>query len=105
MTHDTQELVALLRTAVEFANAAAGEGLELDGLCPEEFLMLYSDATELEGWDALGQHVEDDLTAQAEEIRALKEALITIRDKREQCNRAVDCQAVARAALAGKGEA
>ena len=32
-------------------------------------------------------------------VRVLEEALITIRDKRQQCNRAADCQAVARAAL------
>lgn len=45
--------------------------------------------------DALRAKVEQ---AEAREL-ALVDALITIRDKRKQCNRAVDCQAVARAAL------
>lgn len=76
MTPDTQEMVTRLRYA---ADHAAYE-------------------------PHLHHAAADALTAQAEEIRALKEALITIRDKRGQCNRAADCQAVARAALAGKGE-
>lgn len=42
-------------------------------------------------------HAERD--AALARVRVLEEALITIRDKRQQCNRAVDCQAVARAAL------
>ena len=39
---------------------------------------------------------ETDLVNQVER---LLESLITIRDKRKQCNRAVDCQAVAREAI------
>lgn len=86
MTHDTQELVTRLRR--EIAN--------LDGL---------TRLNEFEGLEyRLYMRSAAALTAQAEETRALKEALITIRDKRGQCNRAADCQAVARAALAGKWE-
>lgn len=41
-------------------------------------------------------------TAVQAENERLREALVTIRDKKHQCNRAVDCQHVARFALAGQ---
>jgi hypothetical protein len=46
--------------------------------------------------------MEAALIAQDAELKRLREALETIRDKRGQCNRAVDCRAVARTALGEK---
>lgn len=46
-----------------------------------------------------------DLARRVIAAEALVEALITIRDKRSQCNRAADCQHVARKALAAHEEA
>lgn len=72
---DTRELVKLVRVALTFCNVAAGEGLEIDGLSPEDFLMSYSDATGFEDWDRIGDHASDLITALAEENQRLREAL------------------------------
>lgn len=47
----------LIRQAIKFANLAAGEGIYIDGIGPEDFLMDYSDETGFEDWDALEDHV------------------------------------------------
>lgn len=70
---DTRELVELIRAALNFCNAAAGDGLEIDGMSPEDFLMRYSDATGFEDWDRIGDHAADTITALSERCRALEE--------------------------------
>ena len=72
---DTRELVELIRAALNFCNAAAGEGLEIDGMSPEDFLMRYSDATGFEDWDRIGDHAADTITALSERCRVLEEAV------------------------------
>lgn len=58
MTHHdkARELVELVRVALTFCNAAAGEGLVIDGMSPEDFLMDYSNATGFTDWDRFGDH-------------------------------------------------
>lgn len=74
--HDNaRETVALIKTALQFCNSAAGEGLEIDALCPEEFLMRYSDAAGFEDWDHLGDHIADQLSATIERCERLEKAL------------------------------
>ena len=51
------DLVAVIRNALDFANRAAGEGIEIDGQSPEDFLMEYSDATGNEDWDSLPDRI------------------------------------------------
>jgi hypothetical protein len=43
----------VIRQALAFAVKAAGEGLCIDGLSPEEFLLDYSEWSGLEDWDAI----------------------------------------------------
>lgn len=52
-------MAKLIRDALTFANAAAGEGLEIDGLSPEEFLFDYADKTGMEEWDQLPDMIAD----------------------------------------------
>lgn len=47
----------LIRDAIKFANLAAGEGIYIDGIGPEDFLMDYSAETRFEDWDALEDHI------------------------------------------------
>lgn len=56
----------LVRNALDFANRAAGEGIEIDGLSPEDFLMKYSVTTGDEDWDTLTDRILDDLTPSPE---------------------------------------
>lgn len=49
--------------AVRFANAAAGEGITIDGLSPEIFLLDYSEATDEEDWHTLADRVDAALRA------------------------------------------
>lgn len=44
--------------AVRFANLAAGEGITIDGLLPEIFLLDYSEATDEEDWHTLAERVD-----------------------------------------------
>lgn len=100
---DTRELVELIRTALNFCNAAAGEGLEIDGMSPEEFLMRYSDATGFTDWDRIGDHAADALTALSEQVRVLEDQVeckeLRISDLEQDLQTTAD--ALARAALAG----
>lgn len=52
-------IAKLIRDALAFANAAAGEGLEIDGLSPEEFLFAYAEATGIDEWDHLPDMIAD----------------------------------------------
>lgn len=49
--------IAVIRAALDFANRAAGEGLSIDGLAPEDFLMDYCIATGFEDFESLADHV------------------------------------------------
>ena len=49
--------------AVRFANAAAGEGITIDSLSPELFLLDYSEATGDEDWHTLADRVNAALRA------------------------------------------
>ena len=108
---DTRELVELIRAALNFCNAAAGDGLEIDGMSPEYFLMRYSDATGFVDWDRIGDHAADTITALSERCRALEEALQFYADLSKYptpltggCGALYfDCGQVARAALASGG--
>ena len=48
-----EALITMLCAAVQFADKAAGEGLEIDGVCPEYFLFDYSEATGDEDYETL----------------------------------------------------
>lgn len=52
----------LVRNALDFANLMAGEGIEIDGISPEDFLMEYSVATGDEDWDTLPDRILAALT-------------------------------------------
>ena len=52
----------LIRNALDFANLAAGEGIVIDDLSPEDFLMEYSVATGDEDWDTLSDRILAALT-------------------------------------------
>ena len=52
----------LVRNALDFANRAAGEGIVIDGLSPEDFLMDYSVATDDDDWDTLPDRILAALT-------------------------------------------
>lgn len=54
----------LIRHAIKFANLAAGEGISIDGIEPEDFLMDYSVETGFEDWDAMEDHVVAAITTQ-----------------------------------------
>ena len=74
MTFDSKEaraLVDLIRSAVKFANLAAGEGVSIADLQPEDFLMAYTDATGFDDWDNLDSHAADALTDALDEIERL----------------------------------
>lgn len=47
----------LIRAALRFADLAAGEGIEIDGLAPEDFLTAYSEATGDEDWDTIADRI------------------------------------------------
>lgn len=52
----------LIRQALKFANLAAGEGIYIDGIVAEDFLMDYSFETGFEDWDAIEDHVVAEIT-------------------------------------------
>lgn len=52
----------LIRKAIKFANLAAGEGIYIEGIGPEDFLMEYSVETGFEDWDAMDDYVFAALT-------------------------------------------
>ena len=64
MTRRDDPLIEMIVKSVQFANLAAGEGLSIDGLTPEEFLLDYSEAKDFEDWDCLADHVRNALIAQ-----------------------------------------
>lgn len=52
--------------AVRFANAAAGEGITIDRLSPELFLLDYNEATGDEDWRTLADRVDAALRARSD---------------------------------------
>lgn len=47
----------LIRNAIRFANLAAGKGIEIDGLAPEDFMTDYTLATYDEDWDTIADRL------------------------------------------------
>lgn len=58
-------VVDLVRNALHFSNLAAGEGINLDGISPEDFLMEYSVASGDDDWDTLPGRIAASMTDEA----------------------------------------
>lgn len=101
---ERDELLNLIKCAIEFCNLAAGEGISIDNLSPEDFLLDYSGATGYEDWCTISDYVIDQimrdgreierLTAESQRLRATLSALTAT-----DCYSRDECTAMARAAL------
>lgn len=72
---ERDELLKLIKCAIEFCNLAAGEGITIDNLSPEDFLFDYSDATGYEDWCTISDYVIDQIMRDGREIERLREVL------------------------------
>lgn len=71
---ERDELLNLIKCAIEFCNLAAGEGISIDNLSPEDFLFYYSSATGYEDWCTISDYVIDQIKRDGREIERLRKS-------------------------------
>lgn len=77
----------LIRDAIRFANLAAGEGIKIDGLAPEDFMTDYTLATYDEDWDTIADRlaaIQPDPQPVASEPVSVAEAAKVLLDARNK---------------------
>lgn len=72
---ERDELLNFIKCAIDFCNLAAGEGISIDNLSPEDFFFDYSGATGYEDWCTISDYVIDQIERDRLEIERLRKAL------------------------------